>query len=238
MKRTNGWTPACMAVAALAPVCAAQSLFHAAPAQPPPPAPGGAPGGEFVAAASDSLYETSLFAIRPPEEKKFRENDLITILINESSQMKRDQKLDTKKDYTFDAPRIEPWELLKFVALSGNQNDVNPLATLQLKYHNELKSKGDYERTDTIVARITARVLEVKPNGTLLLEARTSTRTDKESQTFLLSGVCRSDDVTARNTILSNQIYDLKLDVQHEGQVSDTTKKGIIPIVLETLFNF
>ncbi len=106
--------------------------------------------------------------------------------------------------------------------------------TIAAKFEGE----GEYERKERVTARITARVLEVKPNGTLLIEARTSIQTDSEKQTILLAGMCRSEDVSARNTVSSSQLFDLTLNIQHEGQVKKAAEKGLIPRALEAIFNF
>ena len=117
------------------------------------------------------------------------------------------------------APRIDIPDLVKFFAFAGEQELVDPLSMIEPSFETETKSKGKYERADRIDARITARVLEVKPNGQLVLEAKSVIGTDDESQTFLLSGVCRQEDVTARNTVLSSQLFDLRIDVKNEGEI-------------------
>ena len=62
--------------------------------------------------------------------------------------------------------------------------------------------------------------------------------TDEEIQTIGLSGICRPDDVTAANTILSNQIHDLTIQKINEGELKKTNEKGIIAKILDTVFAF
>jgi flagellar L-ring protein FlgH len=69
-------------------------------------------------------------------------------------------------------------------------------------------------------------VLDVKPNGTLVLQARKRIKTDEEEQAFILTGVCRAEDITADNSILSTQLYDLELSKSHQGTVRNATRKG------------
>jgi len=184
------------------------------------------------------LYSVSLIAIQPPQPRTFQENDLITIIVSETFDAQRDQKVELEKDYNLEAMRVEFPELFKFLALSGDPADVENLATFDYGHNNEFETEAKYEREDRLNGRITARVLDVKPNGTLLLEARSVIKTDDEKQTFLLSGYCRTDDITERNTVQSNQMFDLQYEVRHEGEMRRTTRKGLIPRVLETLFNF
>jgi len=216
-------------VATMCAVASAQSLFQQS-------SPEAAAAAEQDPAAP--LYGVSLYAIEPPEPREFHENDLITILVREESLLEREQTVESEKDYTLQTPRVQIPETLKFLLLNGDPADVANLPEMDVESNSEFEGEGEYEREDRIEARITARVLEVKPNGTLLLEARSVIQTDEETSTYLLSGICRTDDVTEGNTVLSSQLFDLRLDVQHEGELRKATKKGLFPRVLETLFNF
>jgi flagellar L-ring protein precursor FlgH len=88
------------------------------------------------------------------------------------------------------------------------------------------KGEGNLDRTDKFTARIQAEVVDVKPNGTLVLQARGRTKHDEEEQEFVLSGICRADDITADNTVLSSQLFDLSLEKRTKGDVRSATKRG------------
>lgn len=210
----------------------AQSLF----ARPAPPEAAAATPRE----QAQPLYPVSLFAVQPPKPPTFAPNDLITIVIQESTNVKREQTLQTDKEYDNRLTLLDQTALRQFLELrraltgGGGGGQGERLARSQ----SEFQGDGEYERKDKFSARVTARVLEVKPNGTLLLEARTTVKTDEETQTIMLSGLCRTEDVRNDNTVLSSQIFDLKLDAQHTGQVSGAARKGWIARALEALFNF
>jgi len=211
-------------------------------------AAGAAPGQTLFQAGADAapaaedqaapLYGYSLVAVRPPEPREFLKHDLVTIVIRESSRVQREQTLETEKDHNLEVELIKLQALQQFLELRGPDATDNSIAQPVFGTTSEFEGEGEYERNDDVTARVTARVLEVKPNGTLLLEARTSVRTDEEVQTITLSGFCRTEDVTEANTIQSSELYDLRLDVQHDGQIRESTKKGLIPRVFETIFNF
>ncbi len=226
MRRTAGLMVSLTACGAVA---SAQSLFQQS-------SPEAAAAAEQDPAAP--LYGVSLYVIEPPKPREFQENDLITILVREESLLEREQTVESEKDYTLQTPRVQLPETVKFLLLNGDPADVANLPELGVESNNEFEGEGEYEREDRIEARITARVMEAKPNGTLLLEARSVIQTDEETSTYLLSGICRTEDVTEQNTVLSSQIFDLQLNVQHEGELRKATKKGLFPRVLETLFNF
>src|SRR5690606_24123486 len=101
----------------------------------------------------------------------------------------------------------------------------------------EFTGDGAQERRDTITARITAKVLDVKPNGQVVLEARSSIISDEE-QVMLISGVCRAEDITLTNTVQSTQLADLRLEIHHSGELREAAKKGVLTKLLDTIFNF
>ena len=220
-----------LAFVALSGAANAQSLFQDEPEAVPVKA-------EDDRSTHESIYATSLIAVKPPDPRVYKEHDLITIEVSEISNIKREQSLDTEKKYQNDAAMATLDTIRQFIELRAPLQAINPSPSNLADSQSKFEGDGEYERKENITARITARVLEVKPNGTLLLEARTSIETDKEKQTILLSGLCRSEDVTGRNTINSSQLYDLALNIQHEGQVTKASEKGLIPRALEAIFNF
>ena len=66
-----------------------------------------------------------------------------------------------------------------------------------MAFTQDYKSQGDASRKDTFTSRVTAQVLDVKPNGTLVLEARKFIRIDTETLNIVLTGTCRKDDIAS-----------------------------------------
>jgi flagellar L-ring protein precursor FlgH len=193
-------------------------------------------GGTTVA---EQLQGVSLFAVVPPKPKTYAKHDLIEIIINETSAAKMEQTLDTKKDYNFDGaltdfPSIQ--SLLEFQLNNGDSTSLPVKFGVGSK--NKFKGDGEFERKDNLTARVTATVIDVKPNGTLVLEARKSRQQNEETYTLVLAGVCRGEDITKQNTIQSSQLADLDVKIESEGQVDKAGKKGFIPRIFEAIFNF
>jgi len=184
------------------------------------------------------LETVSMLYVAPPEPREFKQHDLVTIVIDESSSATSEQTLDTDKKLNTSATLgtiIDPWELLELRLREGSSSDVT---LIDANSQNKFQGDGQYERTDRFSARITATVLDVKPNGTLVLEATKRIEKDTEIQTLVLAGTCRQDDITTQNTILSSQIAGLTISLQNEGEVKDGSQKGLLTRVLDTIFAF
>src|SRR5204863_4285556 len=127
-------------------------------------------------------------------------------------------------------------KLSNFAIQGGAQGPLPP--GVKLTGNRTFKGEATVDREDTLTARITGEVLDVKPNGTLVVQARKQIKTDEEVQQFVLTGICRAEDVLPDNTVLSTQLYDLELNKSHKGAVRDTTKRGWVPKLLDAINPF
>lgn len=184
-----------------------------------------------------TLRATSMMCIEAPRPKVFAIHDKVTIIIDETSKQSSKQTLDSKKNYDLTNTLAQFPGLAAFLDQELRNGILDPIK-VDLHSKNAFKGEGTYDRSDRFTAKITATVIDVRPNGSLVLEARKTKVTDEESQTIVLSGECRQEDVTTSNTVLSSQIADLTLVTKNEGQVKDSSTKGFIPRVLEAIFNF
>lgn len=195
-------------------------------------APETAPADATVAAA------TSLFHVPPPEPRRFAVHDLVQIIVHETSRAKSTHELETEKEFNVNGridafPDLNLEDLLSLRLFAGR---TTALPELDATFGKEFTGDGEYERRDDLTGRISAEVIEVLPNGNLVLEARTVIRTDDELQEMKLTGVCRPDDVSLLNTVLSNQVHDLRIQKDHEGELREANRKGIIAQVFDLFF--
>lgn len=228
---------------------AAPAPSAAAPASAPgqqTPAPTGSPApaasadaGPAANPASQALSGYSMFVVTPPPPRKYAKHDLVEVIVNETSVQKIAQKYDNKKDYDFAAELKQfPSMQALFTQLALENGIGNPAPSMGIGSKNKFKGDGKMDRSDQVTARVSAIVIDVKPNGTLVLEATESIQSGREISKMVLSGVCRGDDITRNNTIQSSQLANLDIRIEHEGDVKDTAEKGLIPRIFETLFNF
>ncbi|MCC5823182.1 MAG: flagellar basal body L-ring protein FlgH [Phycisphaerales bacterium] len=218
------------ATALLCSAASAQSLFLVRDHQ-----ASGAPGVSQPAMAAEQV---SLIWVPEPEPRQFQKHDIITIIIDEVSTQTSSQSLETEQDSRTRANLNAMLNLANLLELRLDQGDTRNLSLIDFNARRNFSGEGDYERKDRFSARITATVLEVKPNGTLVLEASKRIAKDTEIQTIVLSGVVRENDITRQNTVLSSQMAKLDITSHHEGQVRDAAKKGFITRVLDTIFAF
>jgi len=184
-----------------------------------------------------TLATASLYLVEPPEPRQFRENDLITIIVSERATIKNENSLETSKNSSLTGGVTSMPNLLKLLELRWEEYERLPI-TANMNYRSRYAGEGEQDIDRRTTARVTARVVEVKPNGTLLLESKTSVRTDGEEQVIVIAGLVRQEDITIANTIQSNQMANLVVNIQHHGELKRSSEKGLIPRAFDLLFNF
>ena len=101
-----------------------------------------------------------------------------------------------------------------------------------------MRSDGDSSREDSLTTRLTAMIIDVKPNGMLVIEGRARLTHDDEVSEVTVTGFCRKDDVTANNTILSTQLADKEVVITNEGALRRVASRGWIPTLIDLLKPF
>jgi flagellar L-ring protein precursor FlgH len=158
--------------------------------------------------------------------------DLLTVKIVEEASAKKDasqsgsKSFDIGGEFTFYRPRIDdrpqPWT---------NFN----LKSFSVKGDRKYDGKGSLENKDALSGLITVKVMEVLPNGNLLIEGKRAVQIQKESVTFTLSGTVRPEDINSDNIVLSTAIADASIKYESNGTVTVDQKKGLVTRVFDWL---
>ena len=216
-----------------------------APAHAPAPGAPGAPRDAFasmppgpkVNAVTRAIEAVSPIAIPSLPQRRFRVNDLITIIVRQQKEHRADGRLDSKKEWDING-KLSEWFRFYEDHRVGSNTFRHGEPGFDFEFENELKSRSRANRTDTFTTRLQARIIDVKPNGNLVLEARVRGSHDEEQWTITLTGVCRSEDVTPDNSVLSTQIAELAIEESNQGAVRDGTRRGWVPKIVDWLRPF
>lgn len=182
----------------------------------------------------NAIYERhSWITLAPPPPKSYKPGDLLTIIIREKKRWEAESDLNTKKKWDLTS---EVSAFMKFIDGGvGTSNFTRGEPNIKYKFQNQMRSDGDSSREDRLTTRLTARIIDVKPNGTLVIEGRARLIHDDEISDVTVTGICRKEDVTADNTILSTQLADKEVIIINEGALRRVATRGWIPRVIDLL---
>lgn len=84
---------------------------------------------------------------------------------------------------------------------------------------------GSTDRKDSLNTTIAATVTQVLPNGHMVIRGRREVVLNYEKQMLNIAGIVRPEDVSANNTISSNQIAQARVSYGGQGTVNEVQQK-------------
>lgn len=183
--------------------------------------------------ATGSLWQASSTGLAE-DLKARRRGDIITVVISEQASASKQASTGTKRGTSMSAGMPNLLGLEK----SPLKNWVDLDKLLNLSFDSKFDGSGTTSRQENLQATISAKVVEVIGNGNFLIEGRRNVKVNNEDQVIVLTGMVRSRDVSADNTISSALIADAKITYSGKGIISDRQKPGWLMNVLDAVWPF
>lgn len=196
-----------------------------------------APGRAARARARSPFAPNYNGLFTPIPLKTWKEHDQVTIVVLEAARVERSQELDTEKDWAL-ALEVAAWTDFFNAGNLFTANGGNNLPRFEFVGAKDFDGEGEYGSEEEITFRTTATVLEVLPNGNLVLQARHTTKTDAETTVKTITGTADPRHIAADDTLLHWRLYDLDLNIQNNGFVDDAATVGIIAQIVDAIFAF
>jgi flagellar L-ring protein precursor FlgH len=174
---------------------------------------------------SDSIWEptsTSPYSV----SKAFKEGDLVTIIILESTSAIQKAGTDTNVSDSLGATFNHTIERL----------GIQPSNTVKGTADGNYKGLGSTTRSSTVTAKITAIVMKVLSNGNLMIEGEHKVEVNQEIQTIKISGMIRPKDVSLANTVYSYQVAGANVSIKGQGVVGEAESPGLFTRIFNWLF--
>jgi flagellar L-ring protein precursor FlgH len=156
------------------------------------------------------------------DHKAHQVGDILTIVISESSSARKSNSASNSKD--------------------GEQNMAagtgifHFLASASASQSDSFSANGSLSNTNAVSGRITVQVVEVKPNGNLVISGTQSIKQNRDEQKITVTGVVRPEDVTPSNTVLSSKVADANIEFDGKGPLNRKQRQGIITQILNFIF--
>ena len=108
--------------------------------------------------------------------------------------------------------------------LFGKLKAANTLQNLAgMSASSGLTAQGQSSTNSSLETTFGAEVVDVLPNGMLVVQATRQLTFSQQTQLIHLRGLVRPEDVSAHNQVLSTAMTDLELEVTGKGIVNDST---------------
>ena len=159
-----------------------------------------------------------------PEPRVFKEQDLITVIVNKSllhtnnSDLQRQRKIKGKMGLT---------DWVKFPGLTKLPEpiDTEP-PVIGAEVDHQSRAKGQLTNSEKLVFKITCRVAWKMDNGNLHIEGQEHQILGEENSSLYFSGDIRPEDVRPDNTISSDSVAFPVIKRIPSGNIFDSTKRS------------
>lgn len=174
-------------------------------------------------AKADSLWKDDVARPLVADKRAVAVGDILTIVVQENTTTAKDNNTKTSKQTGVDASISS---FLYAPTASGLLTKNGKLPALKFDAKNEFAGGGAINNSEKIVARIAVRVIDVLPNGNLVIEGSRETAFSGEQQTAILRGTVRVEDIASNNTIYSYNVADATIKFIGKGTITDSQRKG------------
>jgi flagellar L-ring protein precursor FlgH len=160
--------------------------------------------------------------------------DIITVKIVEISQASEKATTGTNRssDINVGIPHLLGLETNKI----PSSIDLSQMISASTK--NNFAGDGETTRTGSLSATITARIVDVMPNGNLAIEGKREINVNSEKKEILVQGIIRTRDIAYDNTILSTQVADAKIIYTGVGVIGEKQDPGWLARWMDRLWPF
>ena len=176
---------------------------------------------------ADSLWKDDI-SRAPVADKKARFiGDILNVRVQESNAAKRNGKTSSSRSSSADAS-ISNLLFATTSPTNGSQLFHHKGAFPSMKFSNDTKHEGSgsIDNSDSITTRFAVRVVDVLPNRNMIIEGIRRSAYSGETQSIILRGTVRVDDIASDNSVYSYHIADMNIRYLSSGVITGAQDKG------------
>jgi len=201
-------------------LCCAVSACGFLPSKPPKPDPVVArvlppPAPPTDGAIFQQGQQIELFA----DLKARRVGDVLTIRLTESTNASKSAATKTAKATAVN--NTGPTILGRTITAGGV-----PIFTTTLSGADSFDGSGSSTQGNTLAGSLTVTVMDVQPNGNLVVQGDKTLRLNQGDEFVHVSGVVRRADITTDNTVTSDKVADAHISYSGKGVINSANRMG------------
>jgi flagellar L-ring protein FlgH len=156
--------------------------------------------------------------------RAMRPHDLISVVVSENFNASTDGSVKNSRASNASS---------QVSALFGTLHPGNALQNLVNQNSSAgLNAQGTTATNSSLSTTLGGQVIEVLPNGMLVIEAARQVEFSEQTQTIVLRGLVRPEDISQQNQVFSTAISSLELQVRGKGIITDYTHRPNVLIRL------
>lgn len=194
-----------------------------APVRPDDPyyAPILAPTSATAQQTNGSLYQANTSRDLFSDNKAGRVGDILTVVLEERTVSRKSSNVDVNKSSEVSIPGGANATVL------GNPVGFKGLSLgTNLSADREFNGEADAAQSNNLIGDVTVSVVDVWPNGTLVIRGEKWLTLNRGDEYIRVSGLVRPDDVRSDNTVLSTKVANARISYAGTGALADSQTMG------------
>ncbi len=168
----------------------------------------------------------------PPEPRPIRMHDIITVLVDEKSVVISEGEIDRRKNASLNAV-LSDWVLLRNMTLFPDPQSAGE-PRIKGEVDKKYRADSQFEARDSMIFRVAVTVVDIRPNGNLVVEGTRYIQNNHEVWEYSLSGEVRPEDLNKQtNSVRSEAVADLRIVKRESGYVRDGYRRGWVQTLLD-----
>ena len=168
------------------------------------------------------------------DQRAHQVGDILTVTVNitdkaviaNETQRSRENKEDSGIDNFFGKSKVPL------------MNAAVPTRIFTADSSSSSDGKGSVNRNETLTTNVAGVVMQVLPNGNLVIEGKQEIRVNFEIRELIVAGIVRPEDIQSDNTIDSSKIAQARIAYGGRGQLTDVQQQRYGQQVLDVLLPF
>ncbi|QDU40235.1 Flagellar L-ring protein precursor [Maioricimonas rarisocia] len=195
----------------------------------------------LLAVSGGELMAESIWKRRKPDHaflffdsKARRVGDLVTIVINQNTDV--DRREDRAMEKSADTEGV--FDLAAAIGGGLGSNSASAALDSTNSSGRSFDSGTAFRSNSAFTDRMTATVLDVLPNGNMLISGKRKVEVAGDEQILVVTGVVRAVDIGPDNEINSRYISDLTLNYEEFGNSRRFTRQGWFSRMVNVVWPF
>ena len=150
--------------------------------------------------------------------RNYQVGDIITVLLNESTQAARTQNTDVSRESKNSLPS----------GLGTRVGSLSPfLSGIDINNNNDSsKGAGKADQQASLAGSVAVTVIEILANGNLMVRGEKKLGLSEGTEVIQVSGVIRPEDVGPNSTVQSRRLANAQIAYRGSGDLANATKAG------------
>ncbi|MCR9244288.1 MAG: flagellar basal body L-ring protein FlgH [bacterium] len=154
--------------------------------------------------------------------------DILTVTIQEQTSVQNEEKVERRNDTSL-AARLESF------SLSDKTFKGSTLPRIDIRKESDFQGEARQNSGSNVRASVAVVVIDVQPNGNLVIAGARQVTVNDETRTLKISGIVRQLDVTPDNTVGSAQVAEARIAILGDGGNTRQVTRGPVGQMFDTL---